>query len=115
MLVFGAVIIAVCMVLFWLTMDTRAIAGDGWTMYFHPGCGFCVTQKAYLGWSQFLIPSVNCVTDSKACSDAGVKVYPTWYNSVTGGWHEGSILDGSVHETLKSAGVRPTAPVVVIS
>jgi hypothetical protein len=112
MLMIIAAVIALLLISFWYVSEGRRISAEGWVLYFHPNCSFCVKQKEYLGWGSYFIPSVNCL-DREACSSVGVKSYPTWYNTITEQWHEGSILEGSVLEKLQLAEPRKQINIVV--
>ena len=101
-MMWGIIIILIILAIYFLSIDIRNIADDGWVLYYSPDCSYCVKQKKHIGWKMVFLPTVNCKENS--CPE--IKKYPTWYNTKTNQVYESSILDADIAGTLRMAGVR---------
>lgn len=56
----------------------QCLTQKGAVMYGAYWCSHCQNEKRAFGDSFMYITYVECTEDPKACTDAGVKGYPTW-------------------------------------
>lgn len=61
-----------------LDQFAKCLAEKKVTMYGSATCPYCQDEKRAFGASFQYVPYVECTTDPKVCTDAGVDGVPTW-------------------------------------